>query len=102
MAEQFGLNQSFRNGAAANRNKGPTGARAKIVDSPGDEFFASPTFSGNEYGGIEISHTMHKIIDLLHQGAAPNHLIARNGFFNLFVRAVWLSPDEESLISSMK
>ena len=66
MTEQFGFDQSLWNGAAADRNKRPSGTRAKIVDRSRNQFFAGAAFAGDENRGIEISNAMHKIIDVLH------------------------------------
>ncbi len=59
MTEQFGFNQSLRDGAAGNRDKGALGARAHIVDGPRDQFLAGSALACHQHGGIQIGDAMH-------------------------------------------
>src|SRR5271170_2375283 len=102
VAEQFGFDESFGNGAATDRNKRLAGARAKIVDGPGDQFLAGAAFSSDEDRGIEIGDAMHEIIDLLHLRTGSDHLIAAAVLFQLLLCVVEIPLEGASFMCPLQ
>src|SRR5229473_2661199 len=56
VAEQFALQQAFRDGSAVNGDKGPVGPQAVGVNGAGHEFLAGSTLAANQDGGIAFGH----------------------------------------------
>jgi hypothetical protein len=77
VAEEFGLNQSLRDGAARHRDKGLTRAVANIVDGPGDELFSGSALAGNQDGSTQIGNPVNEVVYNLRPPAGADELIAR-------------------------
>jgi hypothetical protein len=81
MAKEFGFNKALGDGSAAHGHEGPAGSNTQIMDTVGDQFFASTAFSGHKDGSVNISDAVHQIIDSLHLGTGPDQSMAGAGRF---------------------
>jgi len=66
VAEEFALEQGFRDGGTVDGDKGLAGAQAAGVNGAGHEFFAGSTLAANENGGIAFRYARDKIADAAH------------------------------------
>ena len=66
VAEEFGFNQGFGDGAAGDGDEGLVGAGAEIVNGAGDQFLAGAAFAGDQNRGIEVGDAADQLIDALH------------------------------------
>ncbi len=72
MAEQFGLDQCFRNGCTVNRNHRCLGAPRKVVQSAGDQFLAGARFALNQHVGIGRGYLANLAEQILHRCAVTD------------------------------
>ncbi len=90
MAEEFGFDQSFRNSAAGDSDKGSLGTGAKVVNGAGDQFLAGAAFAGDENRGVEVGYAADQLIHSLHVGCRAQNLIAARGFLDALLHGVQL------------
>ena len=70
MAEEFTLQEAFRNGGTIDGQKGVFRARAVLINGASHQFLACAAFSGDQDGGIGAGQLTNQLEDLLH-GFAP-------------------------------
>ncbi len=66
MAEQLGLEQRLGQGRAVHRHERAVGARARVVDGPGDQLLARARLALDEHGGVQPGHARDQLVDLRH------------------------------------
>ncbi|MCY1179016.1 hypothetical protein D9M73_193930 [compost metagenome] len=69
VAEQFGLDQAFRNGCAVHRNHRCLGASGQVVQGAGHQFFTGARFALDQHVGIGWRDFADLAIQVLHRRA---------------------------------
>jgi hypothetical protein len=72
MSEQLAFQQFFGQGAAMYRHQRIVSPGTASVDSFGDQFFACPAGSCDQYRAVRISNSINESKDLLHDRTAAN------------------------------
>lgn len=76
VAEQFGLQQIGRDGAAIDRDERRLPARRTLMDRKRAEFLACAGFAGNEHRRVGQRDFANRPEQLLHRVARAHHLVA--------------------------
>ena len=66
VAEQFALQQAFRQRAAIDADERPAAARAELMHRLGDQFLAGSRFAEQQHRGVRARNLPGQPIDLLH------------------------------------
>ena len=66
VAEEFALEEVFRDGGAIDREEAAVAAGAVIVNRTGHEFLARSALAGDHHSGIAAGHAAHHFENLLH------------------------------------
>ena len=72
MAEQFGLDQGFRNGGAVHRNQRCLGALGQVVQGACDQLFARAGLTLHQHIGVGGGDLANLAVELLHGGAGAD------------------------------
>ena len=81
VAEELALEKVGGNGGAGDRDEGPPGAAAVVMDGPGHQLLAGARLAPQEDGDVAGCHTADGLVDLLHprvpahEGAELPHLL---------------------------
>src|SRR5829696_4174540 len=82
MAKQLAFDQLSWNCCAIDGNHGAIGARARAMDSAGDELFARTTFAANENTARSACHAIDLSREVSHWPAVADELVMAGRFFN--------------------
>ena len=72
VAEEFGLDEVFRQGRAVDADEGGVVVSASVVDGVGDHVFASARLSGDEHRGVHRGRQVHHASHVLKHGAVAH------------------------------
>ena len=81
MAEEFALDEFARNGGAVNFHERGAGARALVVQAPGDQFLAGAVGAHDQHAGVGGGHAVHDFLDMLDGGGIAHDLVFALDFF---------------------
>ncbi len=97
MAEQDGLDQVFRDGAAVYGDEGLAGALGRALDAAGDNFLARAAFAEDEDGDVAGGRTLAHFQDLAHGRRAGDHVLEGHSAFSLAGKALHLARERAHL-----
>ena len=75
MAEQLRLHERLGQRRAVHDHERPVGARARVVDGPGDQLLPRPRLALDEHGGVEVRHASHELVQLDHPGGLADEVL---------------------------
>jgi hypothetical protein len=79
VSEQLALEQMLGESRAVDRDEGPLGATASLVQRSRHEFLARTTLAGDEHRRIAFRDALDDLIDALHFRTRPEQVVERAG-----------------------
>ena len=92
VAEKFGFEQIFRQGAAIDWHEGCKLPPAVEVQRPGDQFLAGAAFPQNQNGALRVSHALNHLEHILHLWSVANDLAEMVFFLSCLRRKILAGP----------
>ena len=91
VAEQLGLDQSFRDCAAGHSYKRAAGASAEVVNGTSNKFLTRSALAGDQHGDVNVRHGADRLINFQHLRAGTDHAVTTRGRLHLGQRR-WERP----------